>query len=87
MEEEKVNKWSAFWKRRDRYAVPINLTYNQLNRYPTIYGGYLSVLSMVLLMTWLAVNILNIVQYKFSLDQNQDLIALVGHPKPVFGID
>jgi len=66
-EEEKENKWSSFWKRRDRYALPINLTYNQLNSYPTIYGGYLSIFTLIILFSWLAFNILDIVKYKFTL--------------------
>jgi hypothetical protein len=58
---------SVFLKKRDKYALPINLTYNGLKMYPTAVGGCLSIFSNLLILTFLALSVLSILDYKHEI--------------------
>ena len=47
----------VFLRKRDKYAQPINLTYNRIKEYPTACGGCLSILSTLAIIAWLAIQI------------------------------
>ncbi len=57
------NGMIVFLRKRDRYAQPINLTYNQLKTYPSACGGCLSLVSTCVLLLWLSLQIKSIVMY------------------------
>jgi len=49
---------SDFFKRYDRYAKNVNLTYKKKGAFATSIGGVCSIISFVLLAYWLAVNLI-----------------------------
>ena len=49
--------YQGFFKRVDRYAKPVTLTYKKSGSFETSVGGCCSIFSFVLLAYWLAVNI------------------------------
>ena len=51
-------------KKADIYATSISPTYNGLKKYPTTYGGLLSILSFVIILGWLTLQSLNIWAFK-----------------------
>ena len=42
-----------FCKNADLYANPINLTFNNEKVYKTVYGGYLTIISGLIVLGWL----------------------------------
>jgi len=56
----------AFLRRRDNLAKPISLTYNRSKTYPSACGGGLSILTITLILLYLALGIKDIVQRKKS---------------------
>jgi hypothetical protein len=46
---------NGFCRRADRYANPINLTFNSKKVYQTTYGGGLTIFTAFVIIIWLAV--------------------------------
>jgi len=68
------NGMIVFLRKRDKYAQPINLTYNQLKTYPSACGGCLSIVSTLVILLWLSLQIKNIVLYKYTATSNLSLL-------------
>ena len=68
----------VFLRKRDNLARPINLTYNHLKTYPSACGGCLSIVSTLLVLTYLAVNILLVVEGKGVTTSNLTLNVTAG---------
>lgn len=66
-------------RRVDRYANPINLTYNQRKEYPTCYGGALSIFTAIVIIAWLAVQCLHVYQGTFEVIETQQLAPPLAH--------
>ena len=74
----KDNRMVVFLRKRDKYSLPINLTYNELKTYPTACGGCLSMISNLLILTWLALHIKDIVLYKHTINTAESLELQAG---------
>ena len=74
----KDNGMVVFLRKRDKYALPINLTYNELKTYPTSCGGCLSMISNILILTWLALHIKDILMYKHTFTSTLTLDVKAG---------
>jgi hypothetical protein len=61
-----AKKCSTILKRSDIYALPVSLTYNTINSYPTLLGGVFSIISFVIIAIWLALNIFKVTNWDFS---------------------
>jgi hypothetical protein len=59
-------KCTIFLKRSDLYALPVSLTYNSINNYPTQLGGVFSIVSFVIIACWLALNISGVASWEFN---------------------
>ena len=57
---EDGSKCNQFFLKRDLYANPINLTYNTKKNYQTAYGGVLTIISAIIVISWLAAQALNV---------------------------
>lgn len=65
-------------KGRDAHAREISLTYNQSKTYPSACGGFLTILSTLLILVWLAVQIKDIVHRKHTTTTNLTLNVTAG---------
>jgi len=61
----KKGKISIFLKRSDIYAQTIGPTFNGLRYYPTKCGGWLTILSVLIVVGYFAAQVGNIVLYKY----------------------
>ena len=61
----KKGKISIFLKRSDIYAQTIGPTFNGLRYYPTKCGGSLTILSVLIVLGYVAAQVGNIVLYKY----------------------
>ena len=76
-----------FLRKRDKYAQPINLTYNRIKEYPTACGGALSILSTLVLIAWLAFQIKYVVLYSYTTSYNLTLNITAGNPNVDWQLD
>jgi len=72
------NGFVVFLRKRDRYAQPINLTYNQLKNYPSACGGCISLVGTTVLLLWLTLQIKNIVMFNYTSTTNLSLLTQAG---------
>ena len=84
----KKGGWNIL-RRVDRYADPINLTFNQKKVFQTPSGGCLTIISAIVLLTWFSMQVINTlqVQYDLSTKTNQLEIDPTTGQFPVFEID
>jgi len=76
----------VFLRKRDRYAQSINLTYNQLKKYPSVSGGCISLVGTTLLLLWLSLQIKNIVLYNYTSASNLSLLSKLGQTPEVWNM-
>ena len=50
-------RYQSFFKKYDRYAKPVSLTYKKSGSFETSCGGILSIVSFLVLFYWLVVNL------------------------------
>ena len=77
-------KCTVFLKKRDNYALPINLTYNGLKKYPTAAGGILSIVSSIVVIGWLALNVMSILNFENTVSQSLDIVNVAGQPTTIW---
>jgi hypothetical protein len=80
---------SYFFKRYDRYAKGVSLTYKKKGAFETSIGGICSIISFILLAYWLAVNLLYTLMEPgtFTTSDNVSLTQLADGTYPVYKID
>ena len=54
MPAKEKGKCSVFLKKSDMYSETIGPTFNGLKTYPTKFGGCLTILSLIIVLSWLA---------------------------------
>ena len=74
-------------KKFDVYARPVQLTYNHRNKFASGVGGFFSLVSLGLLLSWLVIQFQTAFGPNFVETQDVDLIGPVGKQKPVFDIE
>jgi len=79
-------KCAVFLKKRDLYSLPINLTYNGLKKYPTVVGGLLTILTTLLVMTWLSLNVMAIINFENTVSQDITVVNAAGKPSSTWEI-
>ncbi len=58
---------SRYLVRMDRYGVPVNLTYKKRPEIKTILGGLMTIFSRILILTFLGLEIKNVINRKYTL--------------------
>jgi len=87
MENQKNDKrCSVFLRKRDKYALPINLTYNGLKTFPTSTGGILSIMSTMIILSWLVFNIMSILHFEHTVSQSLEVASIAGEAGPIWSI-
>jgi len=79
-------KCAVFLKKRDRYSQSINLTYNGLKKYPTVVGGLLTILTTLIVMTWLSLNVMAIINFDNTVSQDLTVTNAAGQPSTIWEI-
>ena len=64
MPAKEKGKFSVFLKKTDIYSVTIGPTFNGLKKYPTKFGGGLSIMSLIIILGWLAIQFKYIVLFE-----------------------
>jgi len=65
-------------KSRDGHGSPIAITYNQNKTYTTACGGFLTILSTLLILVWLSTEIVKVVDRKHTITSTQELNSTAG---------
>ena len=79
-------KCAVFLKKRDLYSQSINLTYNGLKKYPTVVGGLLTILTTLIVMTWLSLNVMEIINFDNTVSQDLTVVNAAGKPSTIWEI-
>ena len=83
----KDKRCTIFLKKRDYYALPVNITYDGLKTFPTSTGGILSMLSTILLGSWLIFNVFNILNFKYTLSSSLEVVSIAGSDNSIWSIN
>ena len=62
---QKKGKFNCL-RKMDRYADPINITFNQDKKFQTPSGGCLTIISILVVFTWFLVQVSNTVLASYS---------------------
>jgi len=79
-------KCTVFLKKRDKYALPISLTYNGLKKFPTATGGILSMTSNLVIIAWLILNVFKILNFENTISQSLNVVSIAGDVNPTWSI-
>jgi hypothetical protein len=77
---------TVFLKKRDKYALPISLTYNGLKKFPTATGGVLSITSTLVIIAWLILNVFNILNFENTISQSLNVVSIAGSENPTWSM-
>ena len=73
-------------KKADLYAMPVQLTYNKLDNYPTKTGGVFSIISFLLICLWLGYAVYGILHWDYNILSSLSLINIAGQERPVYDV-
>ena len=86
MNTHEDKRCTVFLKKRDKYALPISLTYNGLKKFPTATGGVLSITSNLIVIAWLILNVFNILNFENTISQSLNVVSIAGDVNPTWSM-
>ena len=86
MNTHEDKRCTVFLKKRDKYALPISLTYNGLKKFPTATGGVLSITSNLVIIAWLILNVFNILNFENTISQSLNVVSIAGDVNPTWSM-